>query len=217
MTGNEFHVERFSSNLKSLRTRKSKIDGKKFTQKKLAEELGVSERTIINWESGKPSEKSGIPLPGEVEMLMRLCKILECDIDYLLGRIETPLREITDICGATGLNEKAASKLFEWKNADKYLERHQGYIDFLNEVIPQFPKDIGWDYNLLLEAREGDNWPSKYAYIVKDGKRIEVENPAYTDGFDYSSDGQQRYYSSQIAKAIEIILRKGGEKNGTET
>jgi len=60
----------FKTNLKNLR----KIKG--YTQKSLAEKMGLPTQTIINWEQGKTQTS--------FETLEQLINILECSYDDLL-------------------------------------------------------------------------------------------------------------------------------------
>ncbi|MBQ8885519.1 MAG: helix-turn-helix transcriptional regulator [Clostridia bacterium] len=53
------------------------IKASNYTQKQIAEKLGISEGNISNW-------KKGLNLPS-VETLYRLCILLETSADYLLG------------------------------------------------------------------------------------------------------------------------------------
>lgn len=51
--------------------------GKKLTQKQLAEQLNISDKTISKWECGK-----GLP---EVSLMLPLCEILEINVNELLA------------------------------------------------------------------------------------------------------------------------------------
>ena len=53
------------------------IKNSKYTQKQIAQILGISEGNLSNW-------KKGINLPS-VEILYKLCILLEESSDYLLG------------------------------------------------------------------------------------------------------------------------------------
>jgi transcriptional regulator with XRE-family HTH domain len=50
-------------------------------QKELAEKLGVSRYTIVRYESGK--------INPDIENVIKLSKIFDCSIDYLLGASNT--------------------------------------------------------------------------------------------------------------------------------
>ena len=51
-----------------------------FSQKEIAEKLGISESNITNW-------KNGENLPS-VETLYKLCQLLNESADYLLGLVD---------------------------------------------------------------------------------------------------------------------------------
>lgn len=62
----------FSERLKTLRKEK------KLTQKELAEQIGISQKSYSHWESGK-NEPS-------LENLIKLADLLEVSLDRLFGR-----------------------------------------------------------------------------------------------------------------------------------
>lgn len=62
----------FSERLKTLRKEK------KLTQKELAEQIGISQKSYSHWESGK-NEPS-------LENLIKLADLLEVSLDWLFGR-----------------------------------------------------------------------------------------------------------------------------------
>lgn len=53
------------------------LNGSKYTQNEIAKALGISRSNISNW-------KNGTNYPS-VEMLIKLCKLLDISADYLLG------------------------------------------------------------------------------------------------------------------------------------
>lgn len=74
------------------------------SQDKLAEAIGVSDRkTVAKWETGE----TAIP----ITRLASICKVLDCDLDYLFGKIDVPRNVVSDICETTGLSETAVGKL----------------------------------------------------------------------------------------------------------
>lgn len=62
----------FSERLKTLRKEK------KLTQKELAEQIGISQKSYSHWETGK-NEPS-------FENLIKLADLLEVSLDWLFGR-----------------------------------------------------------------------------------------------------------------------------------
>ena len=89
------------------RARRQYNEGKskelRITQEELAERLGVSLKTVMNWEQGQ-----AIP---SVETLMDLAEIYHCDLDYLTGRLDQKTHDLQFIHDQTGLSEKAIEKL----------------------------------------------------------------------------------------------------------
>lgn len=52
------------------------------SQQALADELGVAQSTVANWEGGRREPNYALTL--------RLCECLEVSCDYLLGRVDDP-------------------------------------------------------------------------------------------------------------------------------
>ncbi len=93
--------------------------------------------TIKHYENGN---YSGSP---KLDIVDNLCKILECDVDYLLGNIGCKKHDIQFIQDQTGLSETAINKLCE--------------IKIISEVIGYNEIDLN-TINLLLEEMEhGEN------------------------------------------------------------
>ena len=78
------------------------------------------QKTVHNWESGKTSP--------DYDTLKKMCRILDCDTDYLLCMQESPRKETADISSATGLSEKAADYLRTLKNEPYKTEILNGLI-----------------------------------------------------------------------------------------
>jgi transcriptional regulator with XRE-family HTH domain len=85
------------------------------TQQEFADLLNVSLDTVKNWEQGYnyPS----------IEMLIKIADILNCDVDYLLGRQEFYCDIHRDIAKDTGITETAADILsFSHKQNKSYIK-----------------------------------------------------------------------------------------------
>ena len=92
----------FSNRLCELYKNKFDENGKRITQAKLAEALDVSVDTVNAWCRGS--------LPSATS-LIALADYFECDVDYLLGRIDYIEHENKFICEKTGLSERAVDDL----------------------------------------------------------------------------------------------------------
>jgi len=79
----------------------------RFSQDNLAKDMFIPRGSVIAWESGasKPT----------LDELVKLCRLLDCDLDYLLGRCDTYHRECAEISEATGLSTEAVDTLRKWK------------------------------------------------------------------------------------------------------
>jgi len=75
------------------------------TQEAFAEAFHVSIDTVRNWEQGR-----GIP---EIGTLLYLAEFLDCDLDYLIGRIEKPTHDLQFITDELRLSEEAVKKLMK--------------------------------------------------------------------------------------------------------
>lgn len=94
-----------------------------YTQKTLADALGISIETIKNWEQGR-----NIP---EIEIICRLCDFFDCDIDYLFNNIECKKHDDEFIHQETGLSEIAIRNI-------RYINDFHEYnykIDILNALL----------------------------------------------------------------------------------
>lgn len=80
-----------------------------YSQESLAEELGVNSQAVKAWE--KPKGGSDPKLKN----LLAMCELYDCDLDFLIGRIETRKHDIKTVCEITGLSEKAVEKLTKIK------------------------------------------------------------------------------------------------------
>lgn len=76
------------------------------TQEELAKKIGVSTKTIMNWE--QKVKANTLPTLGT---LLQLAELYDCDLDYLTGRIECKTHDLQFIHDQTGLSETAIKKL----------------------------------------------------------------------------------------------------------
>jgi transcriptional regulator with XRE-family HTH domain len=203
MIRNEFRIEQFSINLKAARK------SKHLTQKALASSIGVNERTIINWEKGRPTKKGETPLPDDVYKLMNLSDALECDIDYLLGRIDTPRRETTDVCETTGLAVETVDSLMQYHNApDNVLSMPlRALIDFVNEVFPKLSHTFGSDFLQLQGVRKIER-DDGYFNTEEEVERYDEWESRYPSKRILTTYQFERFLITEIVKEIEKILSK---------
>ncbi|MCD8224759.1 MAG: helix-turn-helix domain-containing protein [Clostridiales bacterium] len=87
-------------------SRKEKLG---LTQQEFADKLNISLDTVKNWEQGW-----NYP---EIDMIVRLADLFDCDFDFLLGSQEQPNKEYAYITELTGLTYSAAETLSELAKA----------------------------------------------------------------------------------------------------
>ena len=120
-------------------------------------------KRIRNWEQGirQPSIKD----------LTALCNALECDVDYLLGKIDTPSYVNVDCSKALGLSKEAIDTI-----------RNLKYVTFLRDRAekPSGLKPLGYmdTLNAILTTRKGIG-----TQILLDGISRFI-HPTFTNVFD---------------------------------
>ena len=162
---------------------------------------------IAKWERGKATP--------ETDTLIRLCNALDCDMDYILGRIDAPHRSTYDVAEQTGLSKDAAEtlKLMKKENASEVLS-------ILSDLI----SDIQFWYALknIRNAKkdslsEADGPMSDTAQRAKLVLAVENKYRDYPGDTVISSEERRDmnlYHASQ--KFSECAARiAGGRKNKT--
>ena len=91
-------LKEFGQRLKNCRRKNTKM-----TQGEFADKLNKHDKTIKNWEQG-------LHLP-ELKDLADICKLLNCNADYLLGNIDESTHDLHFIAQETGLTEQSIKKI----------------------------------------------------------------------------------------------------------
>lgn len=138
-----------------LRSRRKQLNLK---QTDLSDKVHLSVPSLSAIESG-----SSLP---KVDSLLSLCEVLECDIGYLTGEIDTPRHITTDICEATGLSEDAANALIN--------EPFSGFYDTL----------IKMTFAQVEEPKEYFSVPTCLYADFLELKQIHQLKKIYEDGID---------------------------------
>lgn len=110
--------EDFGKKLKEARKLKYKY------QQEFADAIGAKVETVRNWEQGW--------ILPEMGTLFKICDILDCDLDYLIGRLEYKKHDTKMISDYTGLSEDAVTALHLYKNAD---DRRSLWPSYLSDII----------------------------------------------------------------------------------
>ena len=102
-------------------------------------------KAISNWEKGSAN-------PSLSDFVL-LCKILDCDTQYLLGEIDVPRVEEKSVMDVTGLSEKAVEKLIRikdgncvtwWSDTLNLIIENENFIDLIH-TITNYIDDDGAD------------------------------------------------------------------------
>lgn len=81
------------------------------SQEAFAEAINVIERkTVSKWETGE----AAIP----IKKLAEICDVLDCDLDYLFGKIDVPKNAVQSVMQQTKLSEKAVDAIIKTKRKD---------------------------------------------------------------------------------------------------
>ncbi len=94
------------------------------SQEQFAEKMDVSRSTVLDWE--------GSITPIDARNLMKMCKLFNCDADYILGRIDEKTHDIQYVSEVTGLSDYVIEQLIEWKCSD---DRRTKWASTLSHII----------------------------------------------------------------------------------
>ena len=175
----------FTDRLKTLRKEK------KLTQKELAEQIGIKQKSYSDWETGK-NEPS-------LENIIKLTKILDTTADELLGidksvssnwihGIKTTITKILDIPKDSQLQKRIEEELnFEW---NKYIKKYPDLpiyskIDWIpyqelelknyNEIIENKDKRDILKKSILCAYLGNENIFDIHYYLIKKWRLNELE------------------------------------------
>ena len=108
-------IDKFRANLKS------RIKEIGYTQEEFANKINISNAALKKYMSN--GKNTSIP---DIEIFDRMCTVLECDYDYLMGEIDSPRKCVHDVKQVIGLSDEAINIL-----ADTYKESKPTF-DFSN-------------------------------------------------------------------------------------
>lgn len=201
-----------------------------------AKQVESKRKAISNWESGKADP----PLSE----FTSLCKLLDCDAQYLLGEIDTPRIETKTVMDITGLSEKSVDMLLHIKRGNKMtwwgdtlnlIVEDANFIDLLHTVT-DYIDDQGEDAQIINGNIAATSTPK---YKTSDILQYKVQNLLFSilrdikGSFD-SREDKRVFYSlvytwqkdgkigqSQAEKSIEKLdngdfsdFLIGGKYNG---
>lgn len=137
--------------------------------------------TIKHYENGN---YAGSP---KLDIVDNLCKILKCDVDYLLGNIECETHDIQFIHDKTGLSEDAIKRIIS-KNGD--TPNHDFLNSFiLSEEYRELEHNIYWIENNCHNI--------KYFYTLLENVKSAIETAENQDEF-YKLDDKLCEYANHL-------------------
>lgn len=165
------------------------------TQKELSEKFVTGEnkdkvtlKTVKNWEQGKAAPS--------LTTLIDLSEFYNCDLDYLVGRIDCRTHDLQFIQDYTGLSEDAVKALHKYNNAN---DRRSSWPSHLSDIITH--KDF---FALMSDISDYMGTAKLERLITDDSDVVEV--------LDMKAAGLF-YISHTLANIIDEIADKYRERS----
>lgn len=156
------------------------------SQDSFAEKFGLERRTIGKWELG-----TAVP---SFEDVIRLCELLECNIDYLLGKEDL-----------TGFSSIALASHYSRIDKDiiEYAQKDDEYMDFINHFMK--PSNC-YDLIKLISLSEWKSFLSKSSLDELNGiLKTTIENIfqqylAFTPITQYNKNSFKKYITTRLSE-----------------
>lgn len=190
-------------------------ESKMITQAKFAESLNVSIDSVKNWEQGY-----NYPT---LEMLIKVADYFNCEVDYLLGRINNKTNQIQAVYDLIGLSEKSIKAIQNQPNllCDPFIDKesqneNKEFLTFslhLEGILVRYPELID-DINNALHIQYTKDSPIHTKFKQDEQlslKCIEIAYKIYiyvTENKKLCSLGQLQLYTfatSFIQKKLSIL------------
>lgn len=176
-------------------------------------------KVLRSWENGDHAIS--------INTLLLICDALNCDVDYLLGRIDTPTHTAKSLSKDTGLSVDFIQKLISYRHKYKgYIEDFSGTndeslfpFDLYSREYPPDPRiqilEYLYDERGLLKAID--------AYIKLDSiDSVSIDETSYEtfnnttikiNNFEIDYELLKESYISIIRDKLNILSRKLKEQN----
>lgn len=160
--------------------------------------------TIQSWEQGKSTPTA--------DVLANICDLLECDADFLLGRIDQRTHDISDAQRYTGLSATALEQLHKYHESLKEYPDPKVIID-MNERWGAHPYYQAYALYLIDELLVGSKSHKLSVSIldllyekVMEGE-IGIKPEDYGDASDYDgpSEDDRELWAAQCREFIDMI------------
>lgn len=160
--------------------------------------------TIQSWEQGKSTPTA--------EVLANICELLDCDADYLLGRIDQRTHDINVAHHYTGLSPAALEQLHEYRmnliNEPDWEEiraleenwsSHKYYRAFALYLIDELLTGSA-SHKLSISILD-----RLFQMIYEEGIGVNKEDYGSENDYDNPTDDNRELFASQTREQIDII------------
>lgn len=161
-----------------------------------------------------------------LNIVCNLCEILNCDIDYLIGKIDVPRRETADVMTVTGMSQKSVENIFFMRNYDYnaligLCALLETYIP--KELTPLTGPDRKSPAGLILGYITMPQASGKMALAPDGTAVINVSNgenllpPDYAAILITLSDASRVVMHEKLANALDQLRMENGGKHYSQT
>lgn len=219
MNGNKLSKYSFACRLRTRRRDSGFTSCDKLADAIWPNEIGDSMRKKVErWETGK-SEPS-------VSELQRLCDVLECDPEYLLGTCDTPRTMTKSVMEVTGLSQKAVEALsFFFSTSKTEVESPLASINVISLMLenPSFyhiarelvhgAEFAAFQHNeyLIQKAIQSDIGTQKYSSLYNEiqgarGDILEMKETMRKFGYTIiANEEQKNLLEFRLNKSISLL------------
>lgn len=149
--------------------------------------------TIQSWEQGKSTPTA--------EALANICQLLDCDADYLLGRISQRTHDITDAHRYTGLSAEALEQLHEYRENLATIPDWEEIVDLAeNWTTHKYYQAFG--LYLIDELLTGSASHKLSAGVLDNLFKMIYEEGVGVDKNDYSDEEDEEYTSTEQEREL---------------
>ena len=189
---------------KRLKERRKELN---LIQSEVAERAKITPQALSTYENGS------IP---RMDILWPLADALECEPDYLLGRIEHPKRTTSEISELIPLSREAIESLEMLGHEIKEYSDYDSALSLcvLDDIIINVVNSITVPDILknpldMSEFEDGYKYDNCEVHIVKDGLFNDVTDLllAYESVFDFQSDNPKRKHNPMEHKYAKLAVR----------
>lgn len=160
--------------------------------------------TIQSWEQGKSTPTA--------EVLANICDLLECDADYLLGRIDQRTHDINDAHRYTGLSAQALEQLHEYKENLREYPNPEVIVD-MEENWSAHPYFQAYALYLIDELLVGSKshklsvglLDRLYEKMMEDEIGVKAEDYGDASDFDNPADDKRELWAAQCREFIDMV------------